>query len=169
MNRCKWKDGKFKGCDGYDKIHGDETPEDYGWCFCPFCGADIRKPEPVDPLIVRSGETWVAHWEGVDYLWMIPKPKQNDYDVYAITEESIKNKLIWKSFTGPKSDITELTDDIAKLRPMVRTSTHQTVVYEKLLYVQEDGAIDDRYVYHTVNGVFEDRRLATAKELEADK
>ena len=45
MNTCEWKDRKFDGCPGYKQIHGDETPEDYGWNYCPYCGADIRKPE----------------------------------------------------------------------------------------------------------------------------
>lgn len=49
MSKCKWEDGVFIGC---DKIHSnvDEVSDSrvyfkgQGIDYCPFCGADIRKP-----------------------------------------------------------------------------------------------------------------------------
>ena len=57
-NKCEWKDGKFEGCEPMEyrmKNHGwvftvlakrlTMYYNDNGFWFCPFCGADIRKPE----------------------------------------------------------------------------------------------------------------------------
>jgi hypothetical protein len=118
MNKCEWRDGKFYPCEdaykfsllAYDK-QGKQVK------FCPFCGADIRKPEP-EVIIKKSGETWVSRYDGVDYLCGYDP---HDYDIaidkeriemFSIDMESKKSK--WK----PISEI-EITDDIAKLRPMV--------------------------------------------------
>ena len=48
-NKCEWKDGKFKPCDDIDKyIYWDNAAYIYisgiKVNYCPFCGADIRKP-----------------------------------------------------------------------------------------------------------------------------
>ena len=43
MNKCEWKDGKLWQCD--KRPFKDSIPFTE-WKFCPFCGADIRKPGP---------------------------------------------------------------------------------------------------------------------------
>ncbi len=65
MNKCERKDGKLSKCHTYAKVcclSGNQAPDGYItlWGekldFCPFCGADIRKPEE-KPLPVKSEET----------------------------------------------------------------------------------------------------------------
>lgn len=54
---CKWKDGKYEPCKAayehyidlgkpYDPYWNNKIQRGYEVNFCPFCGADIRKPEP---------------------------------------------------------------------------------------------------------------------------
>ena len=127
-NKCEWKDGKFKGCEGYNndvafRMRNDGWTENYNndtaflFYYCPFCGADICKPEE-KPLIVKSGETWVAHFEGVNYLKV---EKDSEFDTCVNKESVFKeclryNCFLWKPFP----EIT-LDDQIAKSRPMVIT------------------------------------------------
>jgi hypothetical protein len=104
----------------------------------------------------------------MDYLCVDPKRWKNtpkNIEMGRFLDDATGNAEIYKSFTGPNPDITELTDEIAKLRPMVHNG-RENKVYEKLIYIQEDAPTDDRYIYHTVNGVFENRQLATAHELQ---
>ena len=53
-DKCEWKDGKFEPCDAWC-IHdfcGEMMNErdEPAYDFCPFCGADIRNPEPAQEL-----------------------------------------------------------------------------------------------------------------------
>ncbi len=50
------------------------------------------KPEPAEPLIVKSGETWVKHENGIDSICLNPKGEKIFH--------------LYKSFTGPNPDIT---------------------------------------------------------------
>lgn len=79
-----------------------------------FNNLENEKPEN-QPTIVKSGETWVAEYQGVDYLF-IPDGKTikigTSWDAEGF-EDLIKSGLM-----KPISEI-EITDDIAKLRPMV--------------------------------------------------
>ncbi|MCP4648697.1 MAG: hypothetical protein GY853_01275 [PVC group bacterium] len=48
MNKCEWKDDQFTQCEMWSKNRRHECYH-YMWedvSYCPFCGADIRKPEP---------------------------------------------------------------------------------------------------------------------------
>lgn len=56
INKCEWKQETrkhfMKGtgyfpCKGFYKIHGDETPIEYGWKFCPYCGSNIKIPKSI--------------------------------------------------------------------------------------------------------------------------
>ena len=124
----------------------------------------IKCYKPAEPLIVRSGETWVAHWEGVDYLCVNPELYPDDRIKRPIDFSGCN----WKSFTGPNPDITELDDTLAKLRPIVKA--YGTT--GKLIFV--DG-IDSAWVIEDESGnarIYSVHiwRLATAEELqEADK
>ena len=198
-DKCEWKDGKFEGCGDLKKIPLIILVKNYVLFskiiihFCPFCGADIRRPEslmieseedmknffsgkyddmtikefrerniePAEPLIVKSGETWVVYWEEVDYLSF---EKDIVWATGNTTELFLRQlkKGIWKSFTGPNPDITELTDEIALLRPMV-ISLQDESNPEILIGVDPD----EKSGWHFTT--FEDRwdncRLATAQEL----
>lgn len=169
--------------------------------YCPFCGADIRKPESkkdmtcdsecgmrkkygvsckvhdceyirsaetAKPLIVKSGETWVAYWDGIDYLCSDPSHVEDFMDEIGIwdTIESLSEN--WESFTGDNPDITELTDGIALLRPIVAVCDNKEdqkdnirQKYDKLVYVD-----CTEYAYIIPGGRYRYCRLATAKELQ---
>lgn len=187
--KCEWKDGKFEGCKDFSLLyaHYHEHEHFVKFSFCPFCGADIRKPEPAEPLIVKSGETIVAcvgnrnficvkniqYWDEV--CFESEKPVENVQWILDNTSE-------WKSFTGPNPDIVELTDEIAKLRPIVMYSTEPrgipvdfpdpflliavTVKSEQIIGIPivRDGELDP----DDVDAIHRDTiRLATAKELQA--
>ena len=116
-------------------------------------------PEPAEPLIVKSGETWVAHWEGVDYLCTADMP-----GLRPVFEPKYKGINNWQSFTGPNPDIVELTDDIACLRPIIKHAAGDQISYEKLIYVDRNSL--DRLSYYTPSGSFNVCRLAKAKDLQ---
>jgi len=56
-NKCEWKGGRFTGCCDrivlrdstiytFVKYNNKTIPTEMSFCnYCPFCGADIRKPE----------------------------------------------------------------------------------------------------------------------------
>jgi len=171
MNKCIWEDGKLNRCNDlnnayngnyiYDTHNTIKLVSAYNnnefitLSFCPFCGADIRKP---DPIIKKSGETWVARYEDVDYLWIC---KNGVSDPLLINTNSIKNPLLWK----PISEI-EITDEIAKLRPMVVGKYYDSIA--KLLY-QNKSLGDRNCVILEKTGVINCTgltRLATIEELE---
>ena len=183
MNKCEWKDGKFEGCEAMqERINCNgwimERVPRYNtetitvkcsiFLFCPFCGVDIRKPEE-KPLIVKSGGTYAAYSKGVDYLCTNPNPDYNLKDMvedfnYLVKELGFSGTgTPWKSFTGDNPDITELTDELALLRPMVILNCETTY---QLVHVQDEGLkhiyanSEDRY--YTINKC----RLATAHELQ---
>ncbi len=161
-DKCEWKDGKFEGCEAMESRHTVWlfTQE---FNFCPFCGADIRKPEPAEPLIVKSGGTWVACWKEVDYLYGEQYPDPKFAPPFFTTSRTISPG--WKSFTGPNPDITELTDDIAKLRPMVISSYDSKRLW-KLLGVNEGTCfLISGNCTHMTSGIY-NTRLATAHELQ---
>ena len=137
-NKCEWKDdGHVLVCDKLmNWMQQSWARPDYAeknFDKCPFCGADIRKPEPEEPLIVKSGDTCVAHFEGVDYLilnpaWWVAETSLTLGREIKKFEDEIKTGRWVKPFTdknGKHVDengklILELTDEIAKLRPMVQ-------------------------------------------------
>ncbi len=121
MHKCEWRDGEFTPClnatgffeqrSGLIGFLKDNAYYGRGCAnFCPFCGADIRKPEP-EVIIKRSGETWVARHNGIDYLYA--EPKMAKHNPHFIPDHPV-HTLMWK----PISEI-EITDEIAKLRPFV--------------------------------------------------
>ena len=171
MNKCERKDGKLSKCHTYAKVcclSGNQAPDGYItlWGekldFCPFCGADIRKPEE-KPLIVKSGGTWVVYWE-VNYLCVKPVHYDDVLQWNNLDEIIKENPQHWKSFTGENPDITELTDEIAKLRPMIRYKV-SSFTY-KLWGVNEKHCILSD-LNDSISWRFIDKcRLATAHELQ---
>lgn len=173
-NKCEWKGGEFEGCinyrasfkmyqnidscqDGNSKQKSAKGDTYWMFYFCPFCGVDIRKPEPEKPLIVKSGGTWVAHWKGVDYLAL--KPSQFG----AVSRLATWDELIEKVIIIPFSEIT-LDDEIAKLRPMVIVTTDRVKMPSKLYGIIKDCAII--FGWHSTDVYRQNVRLVTPKELQ---
>ncbi len=175
MNKCEWKDGQFEPChslgkqgmqwdhNGIDWIEGIDIEINY----CPFCGADMHKPEE-KLLIVKSGDAWALDDELGSLIYTNPKQtnRYNALQEYIAEKRTLHNpnfKSYWKSFTGPNPDITELTDEIAKLRPMV-TCADDTDFICKLYGIEDDIKITLNR--HNSWVPWNTCRLATAHELQ---
>ena len=146
MDKCKWKEGKFKPCSGFEPDYnlGSETS------FCVYCDTVINKPEPVlttiektellktemhrlgisakdfinffspiepEVIIKKSGETWVILSNGIDYM-IVESDIYNGYRSIANYNQEDLLEAIARGIAVPISEI-EITDEIAKLRPMV--------------------------------------------------
>lgn len=153
-DKCQWKDGVFKGCNVIlCKIEGNDpdflkdhkyklslNDEDYTWTFCPYCGADIHKPKP-EPIIKKSGDTCVARFKGIDYLWTAQSKLNIDHEIGLIKETGLFSNS-WK----PISEI-EITDTIARLWPMVKFKT------SKNMRVYPCYAVKDNEILIDIDGV----------------
>ena len=154
--KCNWKDGKFEGCDKfdgqfiYDITIYDTEGVDVKSAKCLHCKTDIRKPEE-KPLIVKSGGTLVAHFEGVNYLCIDPNNTTG-------TIEAFKNQLKLSNIWKPFSEII-LTDEIAKLRPMIKDRMQVRV----LLAIWDGIVKTDGYSFDLKNKI---PNLATPHELQ---
>ncbi len=89
-----------------------------------------------EPLIVKSGQTWVAHWEGVDYLHILsgnfdkfksPEDAWDHFRRFTVMSTAFTDR--WKSFTGPDPDIKELTDEIAHFHPVIIKDDNLKEIY----------------------------------------
>ena len=117
-NKCEWREDCLYICDGRAaEIKKDIASVEYPYPYCKWCGADIRKPESA-VIIKKSGGTWVARYDGVDWLCMEPERDS----VLGPHDKLNKYSNTWK----PISEI-EITDDIARLRP-VMISKHKRVI-----------------------------------------
>ena len=243
-DKCEWKAEqvgnkpaawKFEPCDGMHKavevvgFANDliESADKNSWQTvyesiifqhdnCPFCGADIRKPEPpkemtdkvatsfiifdgttgetkeakgifknlvvdklgigeytlipakpepAEPLIVKSGGTWIYFAEGINYICIDPHiyTKSRPLNLNDFYSEIIH----WKSFTGPNPDITELTDEIAKLRPIVRNTILIDCLYTLYGVTCGMGIVTGLEKPDLLRWIEMDHcRLATAQELQ---
>lgn len=138
MDKCEWIDGGIMRCknsiDAFGFVSAGEKcttlsvkyssgPDAYNFKFCPFCGADIRKPEP-EVIIKRSGGTWVARYDGVDYLATDPAEAKSEHCLMTLFNNCGHDIKCAK----PISEI-EITDEIAKLRPMVRGKEDLYMLY----------------------------------------
>lgn len=166
MKKCEWKDGLLTCCDDFHReITRSFQSEEYwndmyrrGYIKkCPHCGVRIDKPEP-EVIIRKSGGTWVARYEGVDYLCTKPKYREDLADHPEVINFSLVAKEENNEWWKPISEI-EITDEIAKLRPIVifRTGWKYTLygVTGNGLAITENGAFE--------NNAF---RLATVYDLE---
>lgn len=176
MGKCEWKEDtnrtigdpnilRFYPCEDFIPVSMFYTETNYYGVSCNICGADIRKPEPEPeekPLIEKSGETWAAHWEGVDYLYSHSKT----IDIHRAKEsfhyciEAGKYPPMWLSFDEIEKE--GLTDEIAKLRPMV---IYQKTQIKCTLF----GINDEGKAITSLGGVWDFRehfQLATPHELQ---
>lgn len=108
-----------------------------------------RKPEP-EVIIKRSGGTWVARHDGVDYLCR--ESSWNEYDIKTGDFNKLVEGGVWK----PIKEIT-ITDEIALLRPMIVSELFK---YPQMLI----GVVRD--IFYTDDGINREVRLATVPDLE---
>ena len=166
-SKCEWKDEKFYPCEMFNGVTYRNKPKKIGDSYkyyCEGCGADIRKPEPVNPLIVKSNGTYVAYDKGVNYLWTGTLKELINLDNairhftnFVINKTTITN---WIPFTDKNGKpILELTDEIAKYRPMVFRNGLNRL---EILY----GVNGDTIIYEYGNGDITNCRLATPHELQ---
>lgn len=158
MNKCEWKDGKFYPCDWFDpNVTGNRQS-----CYCIACDEKIDKPEP-EVIIKKSGGTWVARHDGVDYFC-------EDSDMYSCKEDIVgeytqdhpdNNMFEWCTWWTPIKEV-KIDDDTAKLRPMVvDDSTGDRNPYVLYAVTNEGTAIVDVACCHRVSNI----RLATVEDL----
>jgi len=119
MDVCKWEYGKFYPCSGFEPVvdnYNEIIIDKHRPVCCIYCDTNISKPEPEEPIIKKSGETWVARYEGVDYLWinLNLSPEKREW-----TAPEIKESLGWKPILG-----IEIADKIVKLNPAVITDAY---------------------------------------------
>ena len=164
MNKCEWKNGKFEGCEDFEPITDTNSfGQMNGKVICKMCMTDIQKPEPEKPLIVKSGGTWVAHWKDVNYLYAYNTVCRGGRPHFDPTYSGIRINTQWKPFFK-----VELTDEIAKLRPMVCGGIQKYTLYGVL---KEEG-ITWLLISDTLNDIewydnrLNDFRLATPHELQ---
>jgi hypothetical protein len=134
-DKCEWKDGEIDRCSGYRLVFNFSEKR---YNYCEHCGADIRKPKP-EVIIKKSGETWVARYKGVDYLCVLPDG-YSDLDKGIIMNPITVHPCWWK----PISEI-EITDEIAKLRPMVMDGNCHEKLYavDNGTFVTDEDRTDD--------------------------
>jgi len=149
-DKCKWIDGKFVGCEGVIKLvkkHGVgtlyepfETLFGENVSFCPFCGADTRKPRQKEekPVIKQGGKTWVKKEKGINFIWMgeyntEPPELGGSKESFSLgtdnTYDSIEDWMIIEKHTI-------LGDGISKCRPLVIDEYGNTAI---LYGVDPDG------------------------------
>ena len=120
---------------------------------------DLKDIEPAQLKIIKSGDTWVAEYDGVDYLWV---EKSN---VYTPDDKDLIDDYIHDGLYKPFAEV-DITDEIAKLRPIMTASTHIGTTF-KLYGVTENikncllGKWGSRIGEYSVSKF----RLATVKDL----
>lgn len=126
-NKCERKDGELISCNymnnalmnksinvsrSGDLIIGQLERPSYVINNCPWCAADIRKPEPEQPIVKKRGGTFVCRFKDIDYL-CIDSISCNGKS-RSLEMEFEKMPQIWKEISKIK-----ITDEIAKSNPLV--------------------------------------------------
>ena len=139
----------------------------------------VRYKKPEKPLIVKSGETFASHENGINYLCTKPKywekmKKEFSNIGFIDGPDFFKIADYWKPFTDKNgkhvdkngNPFLELTDEIAKLRPMV--VIHDVLNKEselRILTYIDDTIFQCRGVTMIKKDLFVSQ-LATAHELQ---
>ena len=96
VNECEWKDGKFVGCDEMKQhfravvnnvVRFMVANGEIGIYFCPFCGADIRKPEK---KVCTQTSGCLSNWTCKTCCFYEPEPKQPTHEE---TLQRVKKEL----------------------------------------------------------------------------
>lgn len=167
--KCHWEGKDFISCccniiRRYDPKGFTIAQNGFGissndFIYCPFCGANIRPPKP-EVIIKQSGQTWVARYDGTDWLCVNP-----DYYGHEICEEDLAEQVILGGDNWIKFDKdTEITDEIAKCRPKVILIDGPPLVYTLCAVLNNTCVILDRFDDSYVSNV-NHIRIATIVDL----
>ncbi len=120
---------------------------------------DIRKPEQEEPIIKRSGETWVARYEGVDYLWIGDQIDASP----TFPHDLVGNKggMWWKPF----SEI-EINDETAQSCPMVVEANGKIKMLIAVFGTSHKYKVTAIDPCDNHSDAWDDCRLATVDDLE---
>lgn len=135
------------------ELNPDATFDDRSKYQCDLIKDMNDEPEVI---IKKSGGTWVARYDGVDYLYT----KDDTKEPYFLTTSTKVPRREWQTI----SEI-EITDDIAKLRPMVMIldNGYENCI-EKLIAVDPS---EEFFKHITIScDCFKYVRLATVSDLE---
>jgi len=176
MKSCEWRNGKLYFCHKAEKsLPFYEFRNDlaamikaYGLSIsCNHCGCNLEPPAEI-PIIIKSGGTWVSVFKNINYLWIPLNGVSTSYigkdksPLFFCGEGSSDKQRQWRDFQN-----VEITDDIAKLRPIVIITQYpgNAVLKSKLIGVQ--GA---RVISYTDTGSSLDflnrTRIASVEDLE---
>lgn len=117
------------------------------------------------PTIIKSGDTWVAEWKGVDYL-MVQSHGGISFELdiprwdREVFEKSLKRNE-WK----PISEI-EITDEIAKLRPKLIEDWDNGEIHDVVFMGLRRGVLYHDDGASTLSTTKHSFRLATVKDLQ---
>lgn len=177
--KCEWKDGKFEACAFLLQTHRSGKADTLSTAlirgfkvssiptprYCPFCGADIRKPEP-EVIIKQSGGTWVGECWGMSFIWFTSE-RGPDMEMDANHFSLLVKHGKWILFRNKDgSTPLTITDEIAKLRPMVIIEDGSVLMsgdVRKLTYIDEE-MINTTHMVCTHKSI-KSIRLATVSDL----
>ena len=88
MNKREWEDGEFKSC---NHLYAFKDTIRIAWIYCPYCGADIRKPEPKTPSHQEIMTLW---WKtGLRWKKVIQYDTDGEGWYYLYDERTAVSKL----------------------------------------------------------------------------
>lgn len=129
------------------EIKEDTTKSEENYPYCKWCGAFIQDAKVISegiPLVLRNGGTWLCFAKGVDYLAMDPAYKdctigemKNYFKAHLMDLDNPKGLQYFKPID--QIEFEGITDEIAKLRPMVINSSNTT--YQLWGVTNKDTAI----------------------------
>ncbi len=165
-DKCGWEAGVFNTCKKHrehvDKMKSNKDFLYITWDYshCPFCGERIKPEEEPEPslIIKKSCNTWVARYEGVD--WLMISLDLIDFDEIELKGLLERGSDHWK----PISEI-EITDQIALLRPMIVLTEVKNAAPRELIGVKQNTAIFYPSCFIAIAARTEDIRIAHVGDL----
>lgn len=118
---------------------------------------DTYKEEPV---VMKSGGTWVAEYEGRDYICIV---KTNEDDIESMDYTNLQDRTWWKPIKE-----TKITDEIVNLNPSVITNAYHIAILLAMskseIFIVSD-INDGEWECRTTEPMHSLKRLATVKDL----
>lgn len=166
---CEWEEGKFNPCSGFNGVVLQTPPangEGLYRYFCEICGMDIMKPVGVPEVIIKkSGGTWAIGYNKINYL-VVNIYKFGLIGRMVAKDQDGLDELIEKNIIKPILGL-EITDEVAKLRPMVKFRKFGENCLDVLIGVINNKSIHSSSSYILPElSITKDIILATVSDLE---